>query len=105
MCLFRLRLRKCQNKKKLDLLNVSHLAERTHCQLAWETPLGLLSFPAKTFCSGSEGNTSFKYNGLSVSLESVEDFEINIVDTTKPTIESNDEFNTYLGTDIDILKD
>ena len=32
-------------------------------------------------------------------------FEINIVDTTKPTIESNDEFNTYLGTDIDILKD
>lgn len=45
--------------QKFDLLNVSHLAECIHCQLAWETPLGLLSFPAKTFCSGSEGNTSF----------------------------------------------
>lgn len=31
-------------------------------------------------------------------------FEINIIDTTKPTINSNEEIITYLGKDIDLLK-
>lgn len=45
--------------QKFDLLTVSRLAEHIHCQLPWETSLGLFSFPAKTFCYGSEENISF----------------------------------------------
>ena len=49
----------CSPIQKFDLPTVACLAKHTHFQLAWETSLGLLSFPVRNFYYGSEENISF----------------------------------------------